>query len=91
VVLHAQGDLSGARAKLERALEIDARVYGSRDLYSTAISEMNLGFIILEQGDTSRAIELLGHAYEVFRRQLGPEHPHTQSLARLFAGGTHTP
>jgi hypothetical protein len=89
-LLQAQGDLPGARAKLERALEIKAHVYGSRDHYSTAISEMNLGFIIFEQGNTARAIELLVHAYQVFRSQLGPEHPHTQSLARLFAGGTHT-
>jgi tetratricopeptide (TPR) repeat protein len=40
---------------------------------------------MLEQGDTSRAVALLSHAYQVFRSQLGPEHPHTQSLARLFA------
>ena len=38
---------------------------------------------MLEQGDTSQAVELLSHAYQVFHSQLGPEHPHTQSLARL--------
>jgi tetratricopeptide (TPR) repeat protein len=84
-VLQAQGDLPGARAKLERVLEIEVRLYSSHDHYSTAISEMNLGFLLLEQGDTTRAVELLSHAYQVFRSQLGPEHPHTQSLAHLFA------
>src|SRR4029450_12549256 len=34
------------------------------------------------------AVELLSHAYQVFHSQLGPEHPHTQSLARLFADNT---
>jgi Tetratricopeptide repeat len=47
-LLEAQGDLPGARAMLERALEIEERVYGSGDHYSTAISEMNLKFIIFE-------------------------------------------
>jgi tetratricopeptide (TPR) repeat protein len=50
---------------------------------------MNLGFLLLEQGDNSQAVELLRHAYEVFRSQLGPEHPYTQSLARHFAGSTN--
>ena len=31
-----------------------------------------------------RQLSLLSHAYQVFHRQLGPEHPHTQSLARLL-------
>ena len=84
-VLRTQGDLSGARATLERALEIKAQLYGSRDHYSTARSEMNLGLLLLEQGDTDRAVALLRHAYQVFHSQLGPEHPHTQSLARWFA------
>ena len=43
---------------------------------------------MFEQGDTPRAVDLLRHAYQVFRSQLGPEHPHTQSLARFFAAST---
>jgi hypothetical protein len=46
---------------------------------------MNLGLLLLEQDDTARAVALLRHAYQVFHSQLGPEHPHTQLLARLFA------
>ena len=83
-VLQAQGDLAGAREKLERVLEIEAKVYGSRDHYSTAITEMNLGSLLFELDEKEAAVELLAHAYAVFQRQLGPEHPYTRQLASLY-------
>ncbi len=83
-VLQAQGDLSGAREKLERVLEIEEKVYGTRDHYSTAITEMVLGFLLLELEEKEAAAALLAHAYRVFLGQLGPEHPYTRQLAPLF-------
>jgi tetratricopeptide (TPR) repeat protein len=83
-VLQAQGDLAGARETYERVLEIFAKVYGTRDHYMTAITEASLGFLLLELDEKEAAVELLAHAYAVFQRQLGPEHPYTRQLASLF-------
>ena len=46
--LKAQGDLPAARAHLERVLAIDEQVYGTRDHYSTAMTEVSLA-ILLQQ------------------------------------------
>jgi tetratricopeptide (TPR) repeat protein len=82
-ILELQGDLSGAQDKLERALEIRAKVYGTREHYLTAITEANLGYLLRQLGEQEKAAELLAHAYGVFLRDLGPEHPHTRQLAPL--------
>jgi tetratricopeptide (TPR) repeat protein len=84
MVLQAQGDLDGARKNLEKVLEIEAVVYGSREHYSTAITEMSLGFLLLQTGETEAGAKLLAHAYSVCLKQLGPEHPRTRRLAKLF-------
>ncbi len=87
VVLQAQGDLSGAREMLERVLEIEEHIYGTRDHYSTAITEMMLGFLLQELEEAEAAARLLEHAYGVFLKQLGPDHPNTRRLAPLFEQG----
>ena len=86
-MLKAQGDLAGARDKLERVLEIEIKIYGTREHYSTAITEMVLGFLLIELDEKEKGAELLAHAYAVFQAQLGPEHPYTQQLASLFESG----
>ncbi len=83
-VLQAQGDLAGARQRLERVLEIEGRIYGTREHYSTAMTEAALGILLRQLGEHQRASELLTHAYGVFQRQLGPDHPTTRNLAQLF-------
>ncbi len=77
-------DLVGAREKLERALEIKAKVYGTRDHYLTAMTGVNLGFLLLELEEAESGATLLAHAYGVFLKQLGPDHPYTRQLAPLF-------
>lgn len=81
-VLRAQGDLAGARALYERVLAIDERLYGGREHYFAAITEMALGSLFAELGETRSAEPLLQHAHQVFLRTLGPEHPYTKRLAR---------
>jgi len=84
-VLHAQGDLAGARQRLERSLEIQAAVFGTTEHYKTAITEWSLAMLLMEMGDEpARAAELLAHAHGVFQRQLGPNHPYTRQLAALL-------
>ncbi|MCB1054812.1 MAG: tetratricopeptide repeat protein, partial [Acidobacteria bacterium] len=88
-VLQAQGDLAGARARLERVLEIEAKVYGTREHYSSAITEEQLAYLLLAMGgEEERAAELLVHAYRVFVAQLGPDHPYTRRLAARFDRGS---
>lgn len=70
-VLRAQGELAGARETCEIVLEIKGRVFGTREHFSTAITETNLGLLLPEQGETDRAQALLTHALGVFLKQLG--------------------
>jgi tetratricopeptide (TPR) repeat protein len=90
-VLQAQGDLDGARRNLERVLEIEGAVYGTREHYSTAITEVNLGLLLRQQGETEAGTKLLAHAYAVFQKALGPNHPYTRQLAPLFEKGGDPP
>jgi tetratricopeptide (TPR) repeat protein len=83
-VLQAQGDLDGARRNLEKVLEIEGAVYGTREHYSTAITERDLGLLLHQQGETEAGTKLLAHAYAVFQKALGPNHPYTRELAELF-------
>jgi tetratricopeptide (TPR) repeat protein len=85
-VLRAQGDLSGARARLERVLEIELKVYGTREHYSSAMTEESLGFLQMKSGDVEAGLERLVHAHGAYQRQLGGEHPHTRRLAAFLAG-----
>jgi hypothetical protein len=86
-VLQAQGDLAGARDRLERALRIKERIYGTRDHWSSAVTEEALAALLLQQGDENdrtRAVQLLSHAYRTYQSQLGDDHPRTRTLAQLF-------
>jgi Tetratricopeptide repeat len=86
-VLQAQGDLASARDLLERVLRIEERVYGTRDHWSSAITEQTLAVLLLQQGDENdrpRAVQLIVHAYRTYQSQLGDDHPRTRTLARLF-------
>lgn len=87
MVLYAQGDLAGARARLEQVLQIEGRVFGTRDHFSTAVTEMALARLLSQQGEPDRARELLQHAHQAFLAQLGPEHPHTKEAAELLSPG----
>jgi tetratricopeptide (TPR) repeat protein len=77
-VLRAQGDLANSRRRLERALEIQAAVFGTQEHIATAFTEMDLATLLLELNESSRAVELLEHAYGVFERLVGSEHPYTR-------------
>ena len=68
----------------ERTIEVKDAVYGTREHYLTAITEMNLGFLLFQQGEAEAGVKLLTHAYTVFQKALGPNHPHTRQLAKLF-------
>jgi hypothetical protein len=86
-VLKAQGDLAGARDRLECVLRIEERVYGTRDHWPSAITEESLAEILLQQGDENdqlRAVQLLVHAYHTYQSQLGKDRPRTRALAQLF-------
>lgn len=83
-VLQAQGDLPGAKEKLERSLRIEEGIYGTREHYLTAITEVNLAVLLLQQGEAKRGGELLLHAHETFLASLGPSHPSTRQVAELL-------
>src|SRR5207244_10395747 len=50
----------------------------------TAIRLENLSGLLLQQGETEAATELLEHAYAVYLGKLGPAHPYTRDLGRLL-------
>lgn len=83
-ILRAQGDLANSRQRLERALEIQAAVFGTKEHMSTGFTEIDLATLLLELNESSRAFELLEHAYGVFERQVGSDHPYTQCAQRLL-------
>ena len=86
-----RGDLKRARTALERSIAVGMEVYGTEEHYSTAITETDLGVLLLNSGEAEKGLELLMHALNVFHSQLGPRHPRTQQLAaflaRLFGQG----
>ena len=56
----------------------------SGEIYDELIFiETTLGFLLIEE-EPDKAKVLLTHAYATFLQQLGPQHPHTQQLARFF-------
>jgi hypothetical protein len=69
---------------LERVLAIEATVYGSKEHYSTAITETNLGLLLVDLGEIEKGLGRMTHAYGVFQRQLGDEHPSTRQVAELI-------
>ncbi len=87
-MLQAQGELPAARSMLERCLAIEAKLYGTRDHFSTAITEVNLAMLVLsseqDREEVQGAIQLLHHAHQVFVARLGPDHPNTQRVSGIL-------
>jgi tetratricopeptide (TPR) repeat protein len=64
-VLHAQGDLDGARENLERSLEIKASVFGTQEHPSVAASLHSLAGVLQAQGDLDGARKNLERVLEI--------------------------
>ena len=75
-LLQEQGDLSGARSRLEHALEIAATVYGTEEHPSVASSLHELARVLQDQGDLSGARSRLERVLEIDATVYGTEeHP----------------
>jgi hypothetical protein len=66
-----------------RALDIRACVFGTRDHYMTAETEVSLGLLLREMSQHDEARELLSHAYVVLDAKV-PNHPYIAMLRQLF-------
>jgi tetratricopeptide (TPR) repeat protein len=75
-LLQAQAGLPGARAKLERALEIEAIVFGTEEHPDVAASLHELAVVLQDQGDLPGARAKLERALEISAIVFGTEeHP----------------
>ena len=83
LVLMEQGDLPGARARFERALEIGEAAYGP-DHPDLAKFVQNLANVLQRQGDSAGARALLERALDIFRRFLGDDHPYTLTVKEIL-------
>ena len=76
VVLQAQGDLDGARQRLERSLQIQAEVFGTEIHPSVAASLHELAGVLQAQGDLDGARQRLERALQIQTEVFGTEiHP----------------
>ena len=73
-VLHALGDLQGARAAFERALRIDEAALGP-DHPTVASRVNNLGMVLKALGDRPGALAAYERALRINEAALGPDHP----------------
>ncbi len=74
LVLHALGDLAGARAAFERALHIDEAVYGpEHPKVATAVN--NLGRVLQDLGDFAGARAAFERALRIAEQVLDKDHP----------------
>ena len=64
-MLKAQGDLDGARSRLERSLEIQAEVFGTELHPSVAASLHALAGVLKAQGDLDGAIQTYRKTLEI--------------------------
>ncbi len=86
-LLRAQGDLPGARSRLERALEIWARVHGTEEHPSVAASLHELARVLRDQGDLPGARSRLERSLEIKARVYGTkEHPDVATSLHELAG-----
>ncbi|WP_164012637.1 tetratricopeptide repeat protein [Pyxidicoccus trucidator] len=83
-VLKAQGDLAGARERLERTLRILARLYGTEEHPDVAASLHALAVVLQVQGDLAGARERLERALRIKARLHGTEE-HSDVAASLHA------
>ena len=73
-----------AEAMYKRSLQIQERVYGTREHYMTAEAECMFANLLLEMGQTERALSFLVHAHRVLTVQV-PSHPLKAQLDTLFS------
>ena len=78
-LLEAQGELTGSRPYLERALAIREQVLGPVHP-DTASSLNNLGGLLRAQGELAGAKLYLERALTIQEQVLGPDHPDTQLI-----------
>ena len=76
-VLHERGDLGGARAAFERALEIDEAAYGP-DHPTVARDVNNLAGVLMDGGDLDGARAAYERALRVFESAFGADHRSTR-------------
>jgi Flp pilus assembly protein TadD len=78
-VLRAVGDLAGARAQLERALQISEAALGP-DHPDIGVRRANLGLVLHDLGDLAGARTQLERALQISEATLGPDHPRTSAI-----------
>ena len=76
IALQDLGDYAGARALLEKGVDLTQRKYG-HEHPATAIPYSNLGILLREMGDYARARTLLTKAVDLAEENLGPNHSST--------------
>jgi tetratricopeptide (TPR) repeat protein len=74
IVLYGFGDLDGATARGERALEIHERILGSRDIL-VAVDLMNLAWVLRSKGRFEEVRAHCERSREIAAALLGAEHP----------------
>ncbi len=79
--LRGRAEFSEAKSALERALEIDEKVYGP-DHPNVAIRVNNLGGVLEDLGDLAGAKKSYERALKIFQVRLGEEHPSTKTVRR---------
>lgn len=58
--------MDAAETSYRRCLAIGEKVYGTREHYSSAETEVSLGLLLLEKFQIQEGLELLRHAHQVF-------------------------
>ena len=85
-LLQAQGDLPGARAKLERALEIKATVFGTEEHPNVAASLHALARVLQAQGDLPGARAKLERVLEIKARVYGSRDHYSTAISEMNLG-----
>jgi tetratricopeptide (TPR) repeat protein len=85
-MLRAQGDLPGARATLERTLEINATVFGTEEHPSVATSLHELAGVLHAQGDLPGARATLERTLEIKARLYGSRDHYSTALSEMNLG-----
>jgi Tfp pilus assembly protein PilF len=87
-LLHAQGDLAGARPLFERALAIHEKALAPEHP-TTATTLNNFGRLLHARGDLAGARPLFERALAICEKALGPEHPLTATTLGNLASLLH--
>jgi len=86
-VLRDQGDLTGARARLERSLDIWHKVHGTEDHPDVAASLHALAGVLRDQGDLTGARARLERSLGIHQKVHGTEdHPDVAASLHALAG-----